>query len=127
MHVKQAIHPSNFDLDLRDCPGQGAPHETLLHELQVRQLELEVQNEALQQNYEALDSAKTDIEAGLGRYAALYELAPLAYFTLSPEGLVLKTNRMGQARLGPGLPQAGPQRFAALLEKGVPARLQWVS
>ncbi len=89
----------------------------LLHELQVRQIELEVQNEALQQGFAALERAKADIEAGLKRYAALYELAPLAYFTLDPAGLVLKTNRMGQARLGQPMPEKGPQQFAALLEE----------
>ncbi len=92
-------------------------HASLLQELQVRQLELEVQNEALQQGYAELESAKADIEAGLKRYAALYELAPLAYFTLSPEGGVLKTNRMGQARLGQPIPEMGLQRFAAVLEE----------
>lgn len=89
----------------------------LLHELQVRQLELEIQNEALQQGNAALEHAKADIEAGLQRYSALYELAPLAYFTLDSRGLVLKTNKLGQARLGQGLHASSPQQFAALLEE----------
>lgn len=99
------------------APPPDAEHATLLHELQVRQLELEIQNEALQQGNAALERAKDDIELGLQRYAALYELAPLAYFTLSREGLVLKTNRLGQARLGHRARVAAPQRFAVMLDE----------
>lgn len=97
--------------------SQAGDYATLLHELQVRQLELEIQNEALQQGNAALEHAKADIEAGLQRYSALYELAPLAYFTLDHEGQVLKTNRMGQAWFGEAPPGAAPERFAALLDE----------
>lgn len=102
---------------LAQCAPPTENQAGLLHELQVRQLELEIQNEALQQGNAALERAKADIEAGLQRYLALYELAPLAYFTLDSQGLVLKTNHLGQARLGQALHTVRPQRFAALLEE----------
>lgn len=108
--------PSTYTVGPAQCNPADETHAGLLHELQVRQLELEIQNESLQQGNAALERAKADIEAGLQRYSALYELAPLAYFTLDPEGLVLKTNRLGQARLGQALHAAGAQHFAALLE-----------
>ncbi len=114
----EALRPEAETRLARSAPALAnqEPHANLLHELQVRQLELEIQNEALQQGNDALEHAKADIEEGLKRYAALYELAPLAYFTLSPEGLVLKTNRLGQARLGPVSSKAGPQQLAALVD-----------
>lgn len=112
--INQASSAYAAALAQRTAPGEN--HASLLHELQVRQLELEIQNEALQQGNDALERAKADIEAGLQRYSALYELAPLAYFTLDSQGLVLKTNRLGQARLGQALHAAKPQRLSALLE-----------
>jgi PAS domain S-box-containing protein len=59
--------------------------QELLHELQVRQVELEMQNEEL------LESRAT-IEKSLNDYAILYEFAPVAYFTLDKYGVVVKVN-----------------------------------
>jgi len=47
----------------------------LLHELQVHQIELEMQNEELIQ-------ANATAEAALKKYTMLYDFAPMGYFTL---------------------------------------------
>ena len=59
--------------------------ERLLHELQVHQVELIQQNEELR-------AARAEIEAGLARYTDLYEFAPVAYFTVDADGVVLTAN-----------------------------------
>lgn len=65
----------------------------LIHELQVHQIELEMQNEELMQ-------ARTEIEAGLERYSELYDFAPVGYFTLSGDGIIREVNLTGAALLG---------------------------
>ncbi|WP_020485156.1 sensor domain-containing protein [Methylomonas sp. MK1] len=69
------------------------PQLKLVHELQVHQIELQMQNEALQE-------ARTRTEQALLRYAELFDFAPLAYFTLSKEGSVQQTNFNGERLLG---------------------------
>ncbi|MFP4683329.1 MAG: putative bifunctional diguanylate cyclase/phosphodiesterase [Ectothiorhodospira sp.] len=64
----------------------------LLHELQVHQIELELQNEALQQ-------ARDEAEAARDLFARFYEHAPIAYFNLDPSGRVNRANRMGATLL----------------------------
>lgn len=59
--------------------------ERLLHELQVHQIELEMQNIELQQ-------ASVDVENSLNKYTDLYEFAPVGYFTLDGEGVVRDVN-----------------------------------
>ena len=51
----------------------------LLHELQVHQIELEMQNEELIQANETAETA-------LKKYTMLYDFAPMGYFTLDPDG-----------------------------------------
>ncbi|MCK7504513.1 MAG: hypothetical protein MZV70_10800 [Desulfobacterales bacterium] len=61
----------------------------LLHELQVHQIELEMQNEELLQ-------ARAEIEASLEKYSDLYDFAPAGYYTLTDEGIIRKST--SQAR-----------------------------
>ena len=69
------------------------PAETLLHELHVHQIELEMQNEELQRAQIALEEARD-------RYIDLYEFAPLGYFTITREGQIAETNLTGAGMLG---------------------------
>lgn len=57
----------------------------LLHELQVHQIELEMQNEELTKANEVAETA-------LHKYTMLYNFAPMAYFTLKPDGTILELN-----------------------------------
>ena len=65
----------------------------LVHELQVHQIELELQNEALRE-------ARATTELALERYADLFDFAPIAYFILATDGLIRQTNFRGGLLLG---------------------------
>ncbi len=65
----------------------------LLHELQVHQIELQIQNESLQ---EALIIAERAQE----NYTELFDSAPIAYFTLGHDGVIQKANFRGANLLG---------------------------
>lgn len=77
----------------------------MLHELQVHQIELELQNEELRR-------ARDDAEQALARYAELYDFAPVGYFTLDGEGAIHKTNLAGGALLGTERAGLANRRFA---------------
>ncbi|MFT4719244.1 MAG: PAS domain S-box-containing protein [Candidatus Azotimanducaceae bacterium] len=66
-----------------------ADTQKLLHELQVSQIELEMQNEVL-------------AEDGLAsyRHAQLYELAPTGYYVMERNSMVTRTNLQGASQLG---------------------------
>ena len=70
-----------------------ADMQKLLHELQVHQIELEMQNEELQLAWEKEDEARR-------KYADLYNFSPSGYFTLSNEGVISSLNLNGSAMLG---------------------------
>ena len=57
----------------------------LLHELQVHQIELEMQNEELRQ-------ANESTEAALKKYTMLYDFAPMGYLTLDEDGNICDLN-----------------------------------
>jgi len=65
----------------------------LVHELQVHQIELEMQNEELKR-------ANAMVEETRNRYVDLYELAPIGYLTLAENGIVLEANLTVAVQLG---------------------------
>jgi PAS domain S-box-containing protein len=67
--------------------------ERLMHELQVHQIELELQNEELV-------ARRGELEAILASYTDLYDFAPVAYVTLVADGTLTQTNLAGAQLLG---------------------------
>ena len=59
--------------------------QKLVHELQVHQIELEMQNDELRR-------AQREVEESRDRYLDLYDDAPVGYVTLNPKGIVVETN-----------------------------------
>jgi len=67
--------------------------QRLLHELQVHQVELEMQNNELQE-------ARDRMEVLLEKYTDFYDFAPVGYLSLDESGQILEVNLNGAALLG---------------------------
>jgi two-component system, cell cycle sensor histidine kinase and response regulator CckA len=79
--VESTVSPKSFDA------------QRLVHELQVHQIELELQNQELQQ-------ARDTMEAALEKYSDLYDFAPVGYLTLDREGTIQEVNLIAAKLLG---------------------------
>lgn len=85
-------HLKNLTPDAEDQQAT-AQTQRLLHELQVHQIELEMQNQELRES-------RAQIEALLERYTSLYDFAPVGYFTLARDGAIRDVNLPGARLLG---------------------------
>ena len=74
-------------------PAMESDSRRLVHELEVHQIELEMQNEELVQ-------ARANMEALLSQYTDLYDFAPVGYFTLARDGVIHQVNLAGATLLG---------------------------
>ena len=82
------------EAQLAKTPQADGPAVTdLMHELQVHQIELEIQNEALREAQQGLEQSRD-------RYVDLYEFAPLGYLTLSLDGVIQELNLRALTLLG---------------------------
>ncbi len=70
------------------APATTEELHRLVQELEVHQIELEMQNEELQQ-------IRSELEVYLTKYTDLYDFAPVGYFTLDKNGVILGVNLNG--------------------------------
>jgi len=65
----------------------------VVHELEVHQVELEMQNAELSR-------ARAEAEANAEKFSNLYDFAPVGYFTFAEQGSILGVNLTGAGLLG---------------------------
>ena len=93
---------------LADAPADKASAHSdtaLLHELQVHQIELEMQNEALRETQIALEESRD-------RFVDFYEFAPVGYLNLTDKGSIADINLTGATLLGMGRGEILQHRFS---------------
>jgi PAS domain S-box-containing protein len=79
--------------NLWDVPAESMDQRRLVHELQMHQIELEIQNEELTQTL-------VEVNALRAKYLDLYDFAPVDYFTLDTQGNILELNWRAAKLLG---------------------------
>lgn len=89
-------------------PGDEADALRLLHELEVHQIELELQNAELERT-------RDELEAALERYTDLYDFAPVGYLTLARDGGIYSANLAGADLLGVPRARLLGRRFGTFL------------
>jgi PAS domain S-box-containing protein len=85
-------HPAKNGARLEVAAAAEDPRR-LLHELQVHQVELEMQNGELL-------ASRDRTEALLEKFTDLYDFAPVGYFTLDQMGRIVEANLTGATTLG---------------------------
>jgi len=90
-------------------PRSEADTRALVHELQVHQIELEMQNEELVKA-QALAREAAD------NYTELFDFAPVACFVLDATGMIRQLNHAGAALLGQERSRVAGQRFEGYVQ-----------
>lgn len=122
MRKKSSANPPISDLRLKAelklrerkkrSKGSTVPDQDLarlVHELEVHQIELEIQNEQLLQS-------QAELESTLTLYAELYALAPVGYFTLTRDGTIRRANLTGAKLLKMDMSELLRRRFEVFVE-----------
>jgi PAS domain S-box-containing protein len=90
----RAAAESKLSISYRKAPGlKGKSIDEIIHELEVHQIELEMQNSELKNTLEALEESKD-------RYMDLYDFAPSGYLTISSRGVIVEANLTAATMLG---------------------------
>ncbi len=76
---------------IQDIAPEDIP--ALIHELQVHQIELDLQNEELRRT-------KLQLEESWARYVYLYDHAPVGYYTFDGKGRIIEVNLTGSRQQG---------------------------
>ncbi len=93
---------------LASAPDSAADALQLLHELQVHQVELDLQQAQL-------EASEGELTEELTRYRALFEQAPVAYFVLDARAQIEEANRAGAELLGIRAEELCGRAFGAFL------------
>jgi PAS domain S-box-containing protein len=91
-----------------EVPKSEADPQRLLHELQVHQIELEMQNAELRQT-------RDELETSLENFTDLYDFAPVGYFTISAAGIINQVNLTGTNLVGIERSRLVSRSFVSLL------------
>ncbi len=94
--AKPALLRAKAEMQLVRSPAKdetSRPAEVLLHELQVYQVELEMQNEELRR-------AQVELEKSRDLYVDFYDFSPVGYITLNQEAMIDEINLTGAKLLG---------------------------
>ncbi|MCX6309626.1 MAG: PAS domain-containing protein [Bacteroidia bacterium] len=83
----------------------------LVHELEVYQIELHLQNEEL-------FLAKEQAASASEKYIELYDFAPTGFFTLSRKGEIIQSNLLGAKMLGKDRSQLKDRLFQTFVSDG---------
>ncbi len=67
--------------------------QNLIEDLNIHQVELQMQNEELRRTQQKLEKARDN-------YTNLYDFAPAGYFSITPEGIIVKANLTGAVMIG---------------------------
>src|ERR1035437_1479588 len=73
---------------------------SLIHELEVHQIELEMQNDELELKNVELNSEKNLSNVAVDKYTNLYDFAPSGYYSLTREGKIIDLNLNAAIKLG---------------------------
>ncbi len=92
-----------------DVSGIGIEDaQKLIHELEVHQIELEMQNDELR-------SAQRKLVESRDKYHELYDFAPVGYFTLDEKALIRQVNLRGANLLGTQRSKLIYRKFSAFI------------
>jgi len=86
-HAEKRMEEHHHSTPVSTLSTASSPVEMLklVHELEVHQIELEMQQEELART-------RIELEDSLTLYTDLYDFAPVAYLTLGPDSTVLQAN-----------------------------------
>lgn len=95
--LRERAEKSLGDASSEESTGDGKREDEeldhLIHELQVHQAELEIQNEELQEAQQSLEISKE-------RYVRLFDLAPVGYLLIDDKALIKDANLKAAKMLG---------------------------
>ena len=87
--AKEFLHKTPSDM--KEMPAEDL--KSLIEELKVHQVELEMQGDQLRKSH-------LELEESRDRYLDLYDFAPVGYFTVSEKGMILEANLTAATLLG---------------------------
>lgn len=107
-HWSMGVDALSLLYRLASNPENGEDALKLLHEMQVYQVELDLQ-------HEEIASSERALAEDLSFYRELYDSAPIAYFLVDFEGVIIQANVAAAELLGVGQTDPGGQRIDSFL------------